>query len=146
MTHRALVISGIVKGKDDEPFWKRDQYVHRSLKDTVLILSNDKPSGQVRLDDIKWGGECRVETIVEAKLASNSDQISVTATSKFYEGTSSDTNDLEDTESESVVVPKFSYRRPSTSSIYIKLKNEGLGRGDWANVSLDFINVSADEN
>ena len=57
----------------------------------------DDTALQFEVPDVRWGGECRVEVQLTPKVVGHG-EVKITANAKLFEGTSEDSNDLEDEE------------------------------------------------
>ncbi|KFY24780.1 hypothetical protein V491_02020 [Pseudogymnoascus sp. VKM F-3775] len=131
---RALVASGNVTGIDSEIFGP-DERVLAPIFGKVVLTEQDIPQNFITLAQ-GWGGECRVEVTLTARLLSER-RVHVTVNGKLFEGDSETTGDLEDEKTASVVVPKGGFPIPLSMSLH----NTGFGGGDSATISLSFTNT-----
>ncbi|MEB8702873.1 tetratricopeptide repeat protein [Bacillus cereus] len=96
ITQRRLEITGNIHIKDGE--WPgTDEICNEKIKHTVTL----KPNGKYEIvftKVLKCGGECRTELNIEAKLKKNG-EILVNVFTRFYEGASDDTDELEGSKS-----------------------------------------------
>jgi hypothetical protein len=129
----------IVEGTDDE-FWPwNDQHIRESHS-LGIILNTNQPISTNEIPDVRWGGECRVEVRIIARLfQENSVQIEVRA--RFFEGMSEDTTELADEQTLPFTVPPDA--RPVHQTI--QLRNTEAGGGDHAEIYLSFTNTLAGE-
>lgn len=127
-----VTINGRLKIKDDEPWPKDHEYGYMHVHSAVCLPAGGRSS---IVDQKKCvGGEVRLEVDLDAIILPDC-SVKVAGTSKLYEGSSCNTNDLEDRDGHSVIV------RPGTSEhIQVRLKNRGAGGGDWARGSLEVCN------
>lgn len=131
---RRLAGTIIIDGTDDEYWPKKDEKVHRQYN-METILTAGQPASVIETPDVKWGGECRVELKVTARVV-NTGEVQIEGNAKLFEGTSENTNDLEDEKVFSFTVPKGG--RPAHHRV--NLKNTETGGGDHAEISLSFTN------
>jgi hypothetical protein len=148
MILRLLRGSVRVDGKDAENIGS-DQYIHetRELGETgqgegrLLIENQDTFLPEVRY--FTWGGECRVEVDVHARLLPKvpSDQaIHIWGEARFYEGDSEWTSELEDRRGFEFHVPRIAGGAPPIR-YPVSLKNPvHVGADDWANVTFTLFN------
>jgi hypothetical protein len=87
------------------------------------------------IPDVRWGGECRVEIRLNAKVVSGN-MVQIEGNAKLFEGTSESTTDKEDEQVISFTVP----RGGVAAHHGIQLRNSETGGGDHAEISLSFTN------
>ena len=129
----------IVDGTDDEPWPWSDQHI-RVSHGLGIILDKNQPASTNEIPHVRWGGECRVEVRLTARLhGENSAQIAVHA--KFFEGMSVDTTELADEDTITFTVP------PDAQPVHqtIQLENREPNGGDHAEIYLSFTNTLAEE-
>ena len=139
VVQRRVAFSIQINGTDDENWPDTDELISRAYN-RVVVLSTDHPKTSVNIPDVRWGGECRVETEVSVELLGNG-RVSVNAVGRLYEGGSESTDDLEDTKSVNFVVPKGG----APVNQEIQLRNSGAGGGDHAEISLTVTNSLVEE-
>lgn len=135
---RRLAGTVIVNGTDDENWPESDEHVHRVFN-VEMVLDVGQPASAMDISDVRWGGECRVELRLTARVVDNN-TVQIEGNAKLFEGTSENTDDLEDEKVVSFTVPKGG--RPAHHNI--QLRNSGTGGGDHAEIGLSFTN-SVDE-
>lgn len=124
----------IIDGTDDEYWPQDDEKVHR-VHNVQMMLDEGQPASALNIPDVRWGGECRVELRLTAKVAKDN-VVQIEGNAKLFEGTSESTRDLEDEQVVSFTVPKGGV--PAHHGI--QLRNTGTGGGDHAEISLSFTN------
>lgn len=124
----------IVNGTDDEWWPESDEHVNRVFS-VQMILDEDQPAQQIEVPDVRWGGECRVEVALKARVVGKG-TIQVDGEARFYEGVSESSSELADSKTVSITVPKGGI--PAHHSI--NLRNTEVGGGDYAKVGLSFTN------
>jgi hypothetical protein len=129
----------IINGTDDENWPFSDEHGHLE-QGVEVTLDEGQPAGIIQVPHLRWGGECRVEVELLAQ-AIKTGTVQVTGTAKLFEGTSEDTDDLEDTQQVSFTVAKGG--RPSRRQI--NLRNSGPGGGDHAEVYITLTNSIFEE-
>lgn len=131
---RRLAGTVIIDGTDDE-FWPQsDEKVHRVFN-VQMMLDEGQPAAAMDIPDVRWGGECRVEVRLAAKVVSGN-TVQIEGNAKLFEGTSEDTTDKEDEQVVSFTVPKGGV----AAHHGIQLRSTGTGGGDHAEISLSFTN------
>ncbi|KAH7199090.1 uncharacterized protein B0J16DRAFT_331572 [Fusarium flagelliforme] len=105
----------------------------------VILTQQDVPENFITLKK-GWGGECRVEITLTARLLAQQ-RVLVTVNGKLFEGTDESTGDLEDEQNASAVVPRGGIPVPFSMSLY----SSGVGGGDSATVSLSFTNTVVED-
>jgi DNA-binding beta-propeller fold protein YncE len=132
MLTRKLIVSGIMSAKDDETSGGDEH--GSTVVNGLAVVSPGIPSDLVKMA-LRVGGEVRVELELYASIADNN-FVRIQGISKLFEGTSEDTNDLEDQESIDLKIPPDN---PTEHKIH--LVNSGIGGGDTADIILLFTNV-----
>jgi hypothetical protein len=132
-TMRSVRVTGTLKVVDDEVIGKHTATL--DVREDVLL----NPS--TRTKNISFercaGGEARAE--VKIALTLNADNsVKAVTTLKLYEGTSCNTNDLEDTKSGTLALGVGA----KTSQV-LAAKNSGLGGGDTARLDIVISNAQA---
>jgi hypothetical protein len=100
-----------------------------------MMLDDGQPASAMDVPDVRWGGECRVEVRLTARVVSGN-TVQIEGNAKLFEGTSEDTTDQEDEQVVSFTVPKGGV----AAHHGIQLRNTGTGGGDHAEISLSFTN------
>ena len=131
------VLSGlvIIDGTDDEWWPESDEHVHKQYP-VHMVMDFNQPAAAVDIPDVKWGGECRVETRLSAVVVGTG-QVQVEGNVKLFEGVTESSDDLEDTKVVSLLVPKGGH----TASTTIQLRNTETWGGDHAEVYFHLTNV-----
>lgn len=129
-----------IEGTDDEWWPESDEHVSRE-RSVNAILMPDQPSITIDIPDVRWGGECRVEIEMEAVIATGG-AIKVTGNAKLFEGVTTSTGDLEDTESIDLTVPPLTPQHLGATSKTVQLRNTEMGGGDHAEIYLRFQNIT----
>ena len=115
-----------IKGVDDE--WGSDEYGELD-RDIDIHVRLEKQ--ELRIPYLRWGGECRVELDLAAQLL-NKDTVGISGSAALFEGTSEDTNDLEDIKQIQLIVSRAGMNES------FRLENRGTGGGDYADIFLNF--------
>lgn len=131
---RRLAGTVIIDGTDDEYWPQSDETVHRVFN-VQMMLDEGQPASAMDIPDVRWGGECRVEVRLTARVVSGN-TVQIEGNAKLFEGTSEDTTDKEDEQVVSFTVPKGGV----AAHHGIQLRNTGTGGGDHAEISLSFTN------
>jgi hypothetical protein len=148
LTIRTITGSVRVDGRDKENVGS-DEYIHEQRTvDRILLQDQDTLIPEVFR--FAWGGECRVEIDLHGKLMPPAPfpgavgDIHVWGQTRFYEGDSEDTSDLEDWENFFFVVPRYFAGGPPITYM-VDMKNaELVGGDDWARVTFELKNKSAE--
>ena len=135
---RRLSGTVIVNGTDDENWPESDEHVHR-VHNVSMVLNVDQPAQAMDIPDVRWGGECRVEVRLTARVVKDG-SIQVEGNAKLFEGDSEDSSDLEDEKVVSFTVLRTTRGNPNATHHNIQLRNQGLGGGDHAEIGLSFTN------
>jgi hypothetical protein len=129
---RKVVCSGTMHITDDETFGS-DEYGDASSPPLEAVVTNESP-GEVLPGFVgRAGGEVRVEVKLTA-LARNSGDVTVTGKVLLFEGTSTETNDLDGQVDVNITVPRDQIR-----SYSVQVVNQAEG-GDHAELLLNFSN------
>lgn len=131
---RRLAGTVIIDGTDDEYWPQSDETVHRVFN-VQMMIDDGQPASAMDIPDVRWGGECRVEVRLTARVVSGN-TVQVEGNAKLFEGPSEDTTDKEDEQVVSFTVPKGGV----AAHHGIQLRNTGTGGGDHAEISLSFTN------
>jgi len=124
----------IIDGTDDEIWPESDEATHQ-VRAIEMVLSSDQPAVAMDIEDVRWGGECRVEIRVTARVLDDN-QVQVAGDAKLFEGTSEDTPDMEDRQVVEFIVPKGG--RPAHH--FVQLRSTGVGGGDHAEITFSLTN------
>lgn len=136
---RRLAGTVIINGTDDEWWPQNDEKVHR-VYNVQMVLDTGQPAVVLDIPDVRWGGECRVETQLTARAIGRGEVI-IEGDAALFEGTSEHTQDLEDRKVVSFIVPRGG--RPAHHGI--QLRNTEFAGGDHAEISLAFTNSIVEE-
>jgi len=129
----------IIDGTDDENWPWSDQHGHwEQGVDTVLDVG--QPVSVISVTPLRWGGECRVELDLTAQVVQEN-AVQILGEARLYEGTTEDSDDLEDQQQVSFTVPKGGV--PARRQI--NLRNSGLGGGDHAEILIMLTNSIMEE-
>ncbi|CAM5556972.1 hypothetical protein STENM223S_11123 [Streptomyces tendae] len=146
---RQLQGSVRVDGKDAEVIGS-DEFIHESREvDRTLLVDQDTLIPEVHR--WTWGGECRVEVDMHAKLfpvggpGVDGNRIEVSGQARFYEGESVDTPEQEDSEDFFIVVPRSFLGSPAIVSQVDLFNPETVGQDDWARVTFSLKNRQVEE-
>ena len=137
---RVLSASGALSGVDHERF-APNELMHEAVFANVVLTAQDVPQNFATW--VKgWGGECRLEVTLTARLLAQK-RILVTVNGKLFEGDSEATTDLAEEKEASAIVPR-GQPIPFTMTLY----NSGFlgGGGDSGTISLTFINTIVEED
>jgi len=123
MTNRLIKLQGNIAAADDDTFGFDKGHV--LIFGEAFVRSDDRP---VKLGhyELRVGGEVRAELDVHVSVRASL-TAEVTGLARLFEGTSSDTNDLDGSRSFSFTVPPF-----KTVKHLINLENGEAGSFDWA--------------
>lgn len=126
-----------VEGVDHEDFGSNEHPTDK-LRDFQIVLHPGQPEQNLSIAPVKWGGECRVEVELNARLVDNT-TAKLSGQARFYEGASEETDDLEDTKTIDFTLPRTVGGTPPRQH-HVSLRNTVLiGAEDSAEV---FITVS----
>jgi hypothetical protein len=134
---RVLVYSGVLNGVDDETFGPNDLLTNYPVEGKIALTEMDVPQNGQPVSK-GWGGECRLEFFLDARLL-NDGQVAVNVTGKLFEGTSETTQDLEDEETVSIVVPRFG-QGMITMPFEMRLASNEFTGNDTGRINLTFAN------
>lgn len=129
---RKVVCSGSMHITDDETFGS-DEHADASSPPLEAVVSNESPLEVLPGFVGRAGGEVRVEVKLTA-LARNSGDVTVTGKVYLFEGTSTETNDLDGQVDVNITVPRDQFRSYSTQVV-----NQDEG-GDHAELVFNFSN------
>jgi hypothetical protein len=140
------VLAGIIsiKGTDDETWPFKDEKVSTSRAIQGVYLDPNQPAVTLNVTSVKWGGECRVEIEVGARVV-NDDQIQIEGNVQLFEGITENTQDLEDQKQVIFLVPRTTKKKPNPAHHTVQLVSKGFGGGDHAEISFSFTNRIAEE-
>lgn len=130
---RKVVASGSIKIKDDEIF--SDEYGYLDTT-SAGVVSPNQPSVKLVNTSKCVGGEVRFELDLDA-IHQDNDDVRISGEARLFEGSDCNTNDLEDTQSVNLIVPK-----DGSASYEIKVESTGVGGGDYAKGRVTFTNTS----
>jgi hypothetical protein len=133
---RILVASGSISGLDHETFGSNET-MSAPVHERIVLTQTDVPQNLINISK-GWGGECRLEVTITARLQTDR-RILAIINGKLYEGDSETTNDLDDEQTTTCLVPKGGLPVPFT----MQLRNSGSG--DTGTISLTFVNSLFEE-
>jgi hypothetical protein len=139
-------LAGIVhiRGTDDENWPWSDEHVERSHS-VSTVLDFNQPEVSLDIPDVRWGGECRVEMRLKARVVDDG-RIQIESNCKLFEGDSEDTQDLEHEKGDSFLVGRNTRTNPGATKFDVQLSNRGLGGGDHAEIGMSFTNTLLEED
>ena len=141
MAIRSLVGRVRCDGRDAETIGS-DEFIHEERVVDNLLFTDQAVNLPQRFT---WGGECRVEVDMNAKLLATGDEaMEVWGECRFYEGESTSSTDLEDTQPFRFVVPKATVGSQPIVNETRLVNSEIVGQDDWAIVRFGLKNRSAD--
>jgi hypothetical protein len=133
-----------IQGTDDENFPDSDEHIDKTTT-LGLVLDADQPAVTLDIPHARWGGECRVEIQVNARIVGGG-AIQVEGQARLYEGDSESNMDLEDTKQVAFLVPRNTKNNLRATRHFVQLVNAGLGGGDHAEITFDFYNTIVEED
>ena len=133
-----------INGTDDESWPFDDEKVSTSRAIEGVYLDISQPAVRLDVHPVRWGGECRVEIQLDARVV-DGDQIQIEGNVKLFEGTSEDSEDLEEEKRVEFLVRKTTRTRPDPAHFNVQLSSRGIGGGDHAEISFSFTNSIAEE-
>lgn len=136
---RRLAGTVIIDGTDDEYWPQSDEFVHKAFN-VQTVLDIGQPTSALDIEDVRWGGECRVEVRLTARVV-GAGEIQIEGNAKLFEGVSEDTTDLEDQQVFSFTVARGGIAAHHT----VQLRSTGAGGGDHAEIGLSFTNSLVEE-
>lgn len=132
-----VTIEMTIEGIDDEIF--RDEKLRPTERDLVFNLRDKDREQTKHIRPVRWGGECRVEVEITARLMNSHGDVRIEGTVKLFEGTTTDTDDLDGVRNFSYTIEGNDETQPDT--VHVRNDDEG---GDWANVRMTGSNVYRD--
>ena len=130
--YREVFVGGSMYIVDDE--WGTDETATRYVLMSNIRVGPYGTHGE-RTQIEKMGGEVRVELRLKFDWKLNC-SVDMWYEAKLYEGTSEETNDLEDTKAGTINIPK-----DANVPLTIKLKNTEFDGGDTADITLNIRNL-----
>ncbi|MBW4455284.1 MAG: hypothetical protein KME55_22645 [Nostoc indistinguendum CM1-VF10] len=103
----------------------------KSTQTFSLVLTEGMPANRIDVKPLKVGGEVRVELEITAQAEADG-VAKILGKAKLFEGASDDTDDLEEEQNVSFVIPKGG--RPHEH--HIELRSRGFGGGDSASITI----------
>jgi len=131
---RRLAGTVIINGTDDESWPQSNEYTNRVFN-VAMVLDAGQPASAMDIPHVRWGGECRVELRITARVV-NGNAVQIEGNAKLFEGASDNSDDLEDEKVVSFTVPKGGI--PAHHNV--QLRNSEAGGGDHAEIGLSFTN------
>ncbi|MCY9204338.1 hypothetical protein [Bacillus atrophaeus] len=132
---RELKISGNIHIKDYETFGSDE---HCNLPINLSVPLRNREYATVFTENLGCGGECRTEVEIQAKVLPSGD-ILVNVFSRFYEGSSEVTTELEDHKE----TYHFLVRPDTLTPLVHNLANNDVGGSDTSQVALRFENTTS---
>lgn len=133
-----------VEGVDHEDF-SSNEHPSDKLRDFQIVLHPGQPEQNIEIRPVKWGGECRVEVELNARLVDDS-AAKITGVARFFEGASEETGELEDSQAIDFLVPRTTGISPPRQH-HVSLRNEVLiGGEDSADVFFTVTNRLLEDN
>ena len=127
-----------VEGVDHEDLTS-NEHPGDKLRDFQIVLHPGQPEQSIEIRPVKWGGECRVEVELNARLVDDR-TARLTGQARFFEGGSEETGELEDTKAIDFVVPRTTGTAPPRQH-HVSLRNQVfIGGEDSADVFLTVSN------
>lgn len=96
-----------------------------------LVIDESMPANQLEVKPLRVGGEVRVEVDLSVQIVKGT-TAQVGGKARLYEGTSDDTDDLEESKEFVFLVPKGG----DPKEYFVELRNRGFGGGDSASITL----------
>lgn len=141
---RLLAGTVSINGTDDESWPFDDEKVSATRPVNGVFLDINQPAVVLDIPPVKWGGECRVEVRVTARVVEG-EQIQIEGSVKLFEGTDEETQDLEEEKAVTFLVPRTTRSQPLPAYHSVQLSNAGIGGGDHAEIDFSFTNSIAEE-
>jgi hypothetical protein len=141
---RVLAGTIFINGTDDESWPFDDEKVSTSRAIEGVYLDLSQPAVRLDVEPVRWGGECRVEIQVDARVV-DGDQIQIEGNVKLFEGTSENSEDLEEEKRVELLVPKTTRTNPGPAHYAVQLSSRGIGGGDHAEINFSFTNRIGEE-
>ncbi|ALO12315.1 hypothetical protein AQF52_6722 [Streptomyces venezuelae] len=133
-----------VEGVDHEDFTANEHPTDK-VRFVQIVLDSGQPAQNLFIAPVKWGGECRVEVELNAMMLDNN-AIKITGNSKFFEGASEETGEMEDQVGIDFTVPRTTGGSPPRHH-HVSLRNQVLiGAEDSAEVFFDFSNLVVEDD
>ncbi|GGU67806.1 hypothetical protein [Streptomyces daghestanicus] len=140
--NRVLEGSVRVDGRDAETVGS-DEFIHEDRPFKKRILEN-QDTFIPEVQRYAWGGECRVEIDMHAWLhakETHDSAMHIWGDTRFYEGDSEDTGELEDQEHFDFWVPRsVQEETPAIVNVVDLVHPEHVGQDDWARVTFALFN------
>jgi hypothetical protein len=124
-----------VQGTDHEDFGSNEHPTDNVRRVGPQVMEASMGFVDLGMPTVQWGGECRVEIDWEARLdQAQNDAIIVHAITRFFEGASESTDEMEDQQEHFFPVPKTTSTSPPTE-FAISLRNSTVvGAEDHAEI------------
>ncbi|PFY12364.1 hypothetical protein COL47_28135 [Bacillus toyonensis] len=132
---RTLTIKGNIHIKDYEQFGS-DEICNLPINLSVPL--NNTEYATVFTENLGCGGECRTEVEIQAKILQTGEDILVNMFTRFYEGSSEVTTELEDHKE----TYNFLVRPNAITPLVHNLANNDVGGSDISIVAVEFQNIS----
>lgn len=129
---RRVTVNLDIFGLDDE--WFRDETIETDRQMTFEV-SGDEVTDKDSIDPVRWGGECRLEIDMKVTMKDSEGNLTISGELRLYEGTSTNTGDLDGVREFSFTLPANQKNRTKTYTV----NNVDEG-GDYATVKMAFTN------
>lgn len=142
---RTLVGEVRCDGLDAEDFGS-DETIHESRHVDHVLLENQDTL--IPLGHFRWGGECRVEVDFHARLlpkVPHDQVIEVFGQSRFFEGASEDTGELEESRDFFFTVPRSLHEAPPINFQVPMHNSTVVGAEDHATITFSLKNKQGPE-
>jgi hypothetical protein len=141
---RILAGNVVVFGTDHEDFGSNEHPTDNTRPLDKLMFAGQGSIG-IPVAPVRWGGECRVEIDVEAELIVEADNaIRIRGNTRFFEGASEDTTELEDAKGFEFFVGRTLNNAPPTL-FQVDLRNSTvIGGEDHAEIVFTLTNRQAE--
>jgi hypothetical protein len=142
----ARILAGevVVFGTDHEDFGS-NEHPTDNIRKLDKLMFDGQGLIQIPVAPVRWGGECRVEVDVVVELIAEADNtIRVSGNTRFFEGASENTTELEDAKGFEFFVGRTLNNAPPT--VYqVDLRNSTvIGAEDHAEIRFTLTNRMAE--
>ena len=142
---RRLVGTVIIDGTDNKNWPFSDEKV-LSIHPVSTFLNVDQSASRIEIPDFSLGYGCRIEIDLSARIEGRG-EVQVEGTGRLFEGTTDNTEDnKEDEKVFNFTVPRNTVSKTNQASHKINLRNRGIGRDDYAEISLFLTNSIVEED
>ncbi len=142
---RRLVGLIIIDGTDNTNWPFSDEKVF-SLHPVSAFLNVDHSASRIEIPDFLLGHGCRIEIDLIARIEGRG-EVQVEGTGRLLEVTTDNTDEnKEDEKVFNFTVPRNTISKTNQVSHKINLRNRGIRRGDYAEISLFLTNSIVEED